>query len=212
MMMAYGLFVFTLSTVSYQELSRQLNWRYAANPRIGLRPDRQFLGPDEEPITMRGTLLPELTGGRMSLKMLETLGSQGKAWPLLEGTGNIYGIYTLESLETTSTLFFDNGAPRRIEFTATFKRTDNYDLRLLGLATGLLGGMAGDLLGSVGGLVSGALGGVGSLVSGAVGDAVGGLVSGVAGGVVGSLAGNIASDLARDVVSGTVGKVVGKVL
>ncbi|VVE41645.1 phage tail protein [Pandoraea communis] len=189
MMMAYGLFVFTLNTVAYQEFSRQITWRFATNQRVGLRPARQYIGPDEEPITLRGTLLPELTGGRMSLKMLELLGSQGKAWPLLEGTGNIYGMYTLESLETTSTLFFDNGAPRRIEFTASFKRADNYDLRLLGLATSLLGGMAGNLLGSVGGLVGGAVGGV-----------------------VGSLAGNVVGGIAGDVVGGAVGKVVGKVL
>lgn len=178
MMMAYGLFVFTLNTVAYQEFTRQINWRFATNPRVGLRPARQFVGVDEDPITLKGTLLPELTGGRTSLKMLELLGSQGKAWPMLEGAGTIYGMYTLESLETTSSLFFDNGAPRRIEFTATFKRADNYDLRLLGLATNLLGGLASDLLGGAGGLVGGAVGGV-------VGSLAGNVVGGIAGNVVG---------------------------
>lgn len=168
MMMAYGLFVFALSTAPYQEFKRQVSWRFASNARIGMRPSRQFLGPDDEPITLSGVLLPELSGGRLSLKVLELLGSQGKAWPLIEGTGTIYGMYTLESLETTSTVFFSNGTPRRIEFTATFKRADNYDLRLLGLATGLLGNLAGDLLGSAGGLVGGAIGGVVGSVAGNV--------------------------------------------
>ncbi|SUD65874.1 Phage protein U [Pandoraea pnomenusa] len=77
-------------------------------------------------------------------------------------------MYTLESLETTSTVFFSNGTPRRIEFTATFKRADNYDLRLLGLATGLLGNLAGDALGGAGGLVGGA---IGAAVGGVVGKA-----------------------------------------
>lgn len=189
MMMAYGLFVFTLSTVPYQEFKRQVSWRFASNNRIGMRPSRQFLGPDDEPITLSGILLPELSGGRLSLKVLELLGSQGKAWPLIEGSGTIYGMYTLESLETTSTIFFSNGTPRRIEFTATFKRADNYDLRLLGLATSLLGGLAGNVLGSVGGLVGGAVGGV-----------------------VGSVAGNVVGGIAGNAVGGAVGNVVGKVL
>ena len=178
MMMAYGLFVFTLSTVAYQEFTRQINWRFAANPRVGLRPARQFVGVDEDPITLKGTLLPELTGGRMSLKMLELLGSQGKAWPMLEGSGTIYGMYTLESLETTSSLFFDNGAPRRIEFAATFKRADNYDLRLLGLASSLAGGLAGNLLDSAGGLVGGAIGGVAGSLAGDVASGIAGAVGG----------------------------------
>ncbi|VVD78264.1 phage tail protein [Pandoraea fibrosis] len=188
MMMAYGLFVFTLSTVPYQEFKRQVSWRFASNSRVGMRPSRQFLGPDEEPITLSGVLLPELSGGRMSLKVLELLGSQGKAWPLIEGSGMIYGMYTLESLETTSTVFFSDGRARRVEFSATFKRADNYDLRLLGLATSALGGLAGNVLGSVGGIAVGAVGGV---------------VAGVAGDVVGGIANKVGD---------TVGKVVGKVL
>lgn len=212
MMMAYGLFVFTLSTLPYQEFKRQVSWRYGSNTRMGLRPGRQYLGPDEEPITLSGTLLPELSGGRLSLKALEILGSQGKAWPLLEGSGQIYGMYTLESLETTSTVFFSNGQPRRIEFTATFKRADNYDLRLLGLATGLLGGLAGDLMGGIagnviGGIAGGVGGAIGGVVSGAVNQAAGSIVSGV-GNAIGGAVGGVVNKAAGSVVDAVAGKVL----
>jgi phage protein U len=35
MMMALGLFVFSLRTASYQELQRVTNWRHPSNSRVG---------------------------------------------------------------------------------------------------------------------------------------------------------------------------------
>ena len=46
MMLALGMFVFSLSTAAYQELQRQTNWRHASNSRLGAVPARQFLGRD----------------------------------------------------------------------------------------------------------------------------------------------------------------------
>ncbi len=69
-------------------------------------------------------LLPEITGGRLSLLMLAKMAESGKAWSLIEGTGTIYGMYVIESLSETRTLFFFNGSARRIEFTLTLKRVD----------------------------------------------------------------------------------------
>ncbi|MCI4001383.1 phage tail protein [Dickeya dianthicola] len=123
-MMALGLFVFGLQTVPYQELQRQRNWRHVTNSRIGQRPSWQFIGPDSDTLTLQGVLLPEITGGRLSLLMLEKMAESGKAWSLIEGTGTIYGMYVIESLSETRTLFFFNGSARRIEFTITLKRVD----------------------------------------------------------------------------------------
>lgn len=141
MMMAYGLFVFTLSTIPYQEMKRQLSWRYGSNTRNGLRPSKQFLGPDDEPITLSGTLAPELSGGRVSLKLLEMMAAKGKAWPLIEGSGTIYGMYVMDSLETTGTYLHQDGTPRKIDFSISLKRADNYDLALMGLAANALGSL-----------------------------------------------------------------------
>ena len=67
MMMALGFFVFSLHTAAYQELQRQLAWRHASVPRVGDRPASQYIGPDDETITLAGVLLPELAGERLSL-------------------------------------------------------------------------------------------------------------------------------------------------
>ncbi|HCW46569.1 MAG TPA: oxidoreductase [Erwiniaceae bacterium] len=138
MMMTLGLFVFTLKTVPYQELQYQRSWRFPTNSRVGLRPSAQFLGPDTDTLTLTGTLLPEITGGRLSLFALEQMAELGKAWPLIEGSGRIYGLWVIESITETKTLFFQDGTPRRIEFSIALKRVDDDTGREL-LGAGMAG-------------------------------------------------------------------------
>jgi phage protein U len=135
MMLSLGMFVFSLSTLAYQELQRQTNWRHASNSRVGAAPALQFVGRGEDTITLPGILLPELAGSTLSLDALRLMANTGKAWPMVEGTGRIYGLWVIESLSETKTLFFRDGTPRRIEFTLTLKRTDNDHIDLLGAAT-----------------------------------------------------------------------------
>jgi len=54
---------------------------------------------------------------------------------MVEGSGRIYGLWVIESLSETKTLFFRDGTPRRIEFTLNLKRIDDNSLDLLGAAT-----------------------------------------------------------------------------
>lgn len=136
MMLSLGMFVFSLSTLAYQELQRQTNWRHASNSRVGTSPAMQFVGRGEDTITLPGILLPELAGSVLSLDALRLMANTGKAWPMVEGTGRIYGLWVIESLSETKTVFFRDGTPRRIEFTLTLKRTDDDRIDLLGAATG----------------------------------------------------------------------------
>ncbi|MNF08014.1 Phage P2 GpU [compost metagenome] len=70
----------------------------------------------------------------------------GKAWPLVEGTGRIYGAWVIESLSETRTVFFRDGAARRIEFTLTLKRIDDGRVDLLGTAISSAGNILRGLL------------------------------------------------------------------
>ncbi|WP_050163544.1 phage tail protein [Yersinia enterocolitica] len=124
MMLTLGLFVFQLQTVAYRSLQRNIDYRWPSNNRIGLRPARQFLGIGEEKMTLSGVLLPEITGGKMSLLTLEKMAEQGKAWPLLEGSGTLYGMYVVNSVSMTHSYFFSDGSARRIEFSLTLSRVD----------------------------------------------------------------------------------------
>ena len=135
MMLALGMFVFTLSTAAYQELQRQTEWRHATNNRVGAAPARQFVGRGDDTITLPGIILPELAGSALSLDALRLMANTGKAWPMVEGSGRIYGLWIIESLSETKTLFFRDGTPRRIEFTLSLKRIDDDRIDLLGAAT-----------------------------------------------------------------------------
>lgn len=132
MMMALGQFVFSLSTLAYQEFQRQTDWRHGSTSRIGARPARQFLGAGDDSITLPGVLLPELTGGRPSLDEIREMADTGKAWVLVEGTGRIYGLWVIESLSETHSLFFADGTARRIEFSLVLKRIDDDRIDQLG--------------------------------------------------------------------------------
>lgn len=159
MMMTLGLFVFMLETVPYQELHLQRSWRFPSNSRVGLRPSLQFAGPDTDTLTLSGVLLPELTGGRLSLYALEQIAELGRAWPLIEGSGTIYGMFVIESLSQTKAEFFSNGACRRIEFTLTLKRADESLGEMFGSLSGQLDAMKSAAAG-VAGKVTAAAGGL----------------------------------------------------
>lgn len=125
MMMALGQFVFSLDTAPYQDFQQQIGWRHPANNRVGLRPVRQFTGPDDETITLAGVLLPELTGGDLSFDELREMGDTGEAYVLIEGTGRYFGLFVIESLNVTRTFFFSDGKARRLEFSLKLVRVDD---------------------------------------------------------------------------------------
>lgn len=132
MMLALGMFVFSLSTLAHQQLQRQTEWRHASNSRVGAQPASQFLGRGEDEITLPGVLLPELAGSLLSLDVIRGMANTGKSWALVEGTGRIYGLYVITSLNETRTLFFQDGTARRIEFSLSLKRVDDGRVDLMG--------------------------------------------------------------------------------
>lgn len=146
MMMALGMFVFSLETLAYQEFHRQTEWRHGSTSRIGTNPARQYLGRGDDSITLPGVLLPALAGTQLSLDTLRYMADTGKSWPLVEGTGKVYGTWIIESLSETRTLFFRDGQARRIEFTLLLKRIDDGRVDLLGSAISGAGNILRGLL------------------------------------------------------------------
>ena len=126
--MILGMFPFSLQTTPYQSANKTNSWRHVKNDRVGKSPRYQYIGPDEEPITLSGTLYPEISGGDVSLTTLETMAYTGRAWPLIEGTGKIYGMYVIDGLTQNRTEFFQDGKARKIDFTLTLKKVSE-DIR-----------------------------------------------------------------------------------
>ncbi|WP_455425781.1 phage tail protein [Dryocola sp. LX212] len=124
MMLVLGMFVFQLQTLPYQTLQRDVDYRWPSNSRVGQRPAMQFLGVNEEKIVISGSLMPEITGGRMSLLALNLMAEEGRAWPLLDGSGTIYGMFVINSVSETYSEFFADGSARKIDFTLSLTRVD----------------------------------------------------------------------------------------
>ncbi|HZH44272.1 MAG TPA: phage tail protein [Lysobacter sp.] len=125
MMMALGTFVFSLPELAYQQLQRSVAWRHASTERVGARAAHQFLGPGEETIELSGLVAPELTGTPASLDTLRELADEGRPLALVDGTGLVHGSFVITGLNETRTLFFPDGAARRIEFQLRLLRVDD---------------------------------------------------------------------------------------
>ncbi|SLM62815.1 MULTISPECIES: phage tail protein [Dickeya] len=128
MMMILGLFPFLRRTTPYQTLEHQMTWRHVKNERVGQYARYQYIGPGEDKLTISGDLYPEITGGDLSLTMLNLMAASGKAWPLIDGTGRIYGMYVITAITETRSAFFDDGKARHIAFTVNLERV-NSDMR-----------------------------------------------------------------------------------
>jgi len=115
-MLLFGPFMFAMRTAAYQTLRHTMEFRWAAQPRIGRRPARQFVGPGDEGMELAGFVLPEWNGGPFQISALRALGSLGEALPFVDGRGVFHGRWCLEEVEETGSLHRENGAPRRIDF------------------------------------------------------------------------------------------------
>lgn len=124
MMMAFGMFIFGMHSLAYQTLSKQTSWRHASQPRVGARAAKQFLGVGDETISLPGWIAPGQVGNRMSLSTLYDMANTGKAYTLVSGLGIFHGIYVIESINETGSLFNQFGQPRKIEFTVELSRVD----------------------------------------------------------------------------------------
>lgn len=128
-MMTLGTFVFSLPTLAYQQLQRQNQWRHAASERVGARAAHQYVGPGDETIELSGSIAPELTAGEVSLNTLRDLAEDGLPMPLVDGRGYVYGAYVIQSMNEGKTLFFPDGAARKIEFSISLLRVDEESLQ-----------------------------------------------------------------------------------
>ena len=127
-----GLFVFQLKTAPFQQLQRSRNWRHPSNSRVGRKPAKQFVGPGDESITLSGALYPELTGGKPSLDELAKMADTGKAWPLIDGSDYMWGLFVIEDMQETHSELLPDGTARKIEFTVKLGAVDDDDRNMLG--------------------------------------------------------------------------------
>ncbi|MDB5724959.1 MAG: hypothetical protein JWQ16_1713 [Novosphingobium sp.] len=122
MLMSLGLFVFALPTLAYDELQRRTAWRHPTTDRVGAIAASQFLGEGEDNITLTGCLVPEAAGSFGALRTIRQMGKDGDHYPLVAGTGIVYGNFAIISLDERQSFILDNGVARKTDFAIELSR------------------------------------------------------------------------------------------
>ncbi|NBI43898.1 oxidoreductase [[Haemophilus] felis] len=124
-----GMFVFMRSSIPFQHFERESSWRHPTNSTVGTMPPSQFTGKEGEKITISGKLMPEITGGKASIKMLELMADSGGSFPLISGSNfELMGFFVIESIRESRSELFSDGEARAIEFSMSLRRTDEPSL------------------------------------------------------------------------------------
>ncbi|PNU04550.1 phage tail protein [Novosphingobium guangzhouense] len=115
-LMALGMFLFELGSLPFDELQRRMDWRHARSPRIGARDATQFVGPGDETVSLSGSVYAELSNGSVSLDDLRAMANAGEAWPLVAGSGRVYGNFVITAIDERQAYLMADGTARRIDF------------------------------------------------------------------------------------------------
>lgn len=117
-----GAFQFSIGTAAFQELQRASDYRWEAKQRIGRKPAQQNVGSGADTIRLSGTIYPHTGPGASQMGTLRAIAAAGEPVPLIyafERGGQYCGRWCITGIEETRTVFFNNGAPRRIDFSLT---------------------------------------------------------------------------------------------
>lgn len=121
-MMQLGAFQFGINTAAYQGLSRSDEWRWPGQERFGQAPALQHTGPSATTITLDGILYPEWRGGLGQIDAMRAEAGRGKPLVLVDGRGQALGMWVIERVNESQSIFAAGGVARRVEFTLQLKR------------------------------------------------------------------------------------------
>lgn len=121
-MMALGDYRFSLDTAAYDKLNRESEYRWPLQDRLTVQPAAQFLGPGAEKISLSGSIFPHFRGGLGQLDRMRAEAEKGESLLLTDGRGRVWGRYAVTKIAETQSVFFDDGTPRRIDFSIDLVR------------------------------------------------------------------------------------------
>lgn len=125
MLASLGLFVFETTTAAFEEVSRKSNYRFGTGNAVGTRPHMQYIGQDNDDISLSGTLYPEITKGIVSLDELRDMAATGKTYALMNGNGYYYGMCYITDISETQSHLLSDGTARKISFSLALKLADD---------------------------------------------------------------------------------------
>ncbi len=126
MILSLGQFVFSTDTLTFDELQRSRSWTFASNSIAQGRDQYQFTGVGEETISIPFLIYQEHGfGNRQSVDDLAEMADTGAGYVLIDGTGYIYGVFAIDSIDDTRSFLTINGVPRKVDGTLKLTRVDD---------------------------------------------------------------------------------------
>jgi len=123
-LMAWGVFRFSLSTIAYDEMTRSLAARLSSQAIVGARPTLHHMGLDQETLDLSATLFPyHLPGNRGLLQLQGLRAAVGTSALLISGAGGQgcnLDAWALKSVGDTYTDFLPGGAAQKITVRLSF--------------------------------------------------------------------------------------------
>lgn len=121
-MLRLGDYAFSITTAAYQELRRTTAYTWASQSRFGNTEALQFTGYGPDTIILPGFVLPEFNGGTKQIDTLRNLSKIGMPQTMIDGLGNIMGVWVVEQVEETQSIFAIAGVARKQDFTLTLRK------------------------------------------------------------------------------------------
>ncbi|WNO10562.1 phage tail protein [Teredinibacter sp. KSP-S5-2] len=116
-MMALGPnYRFSIQTAAYQQLKITRSFQWVSQERISERPANQFISLGEKSLSLSGVIYPHYRGGLKQIDELEKEAEQGVPLQLVDGLGDVWGLWVVLSLADTRSFFLQNGQPQKQEF------------------------------------------------------------------------------------------------
>ncbi len=113
-------YYFNLGTAAFDELRRQVSFRWQGQERLRRSVAQQAVGLGEEKITLKGAIFPHHKGGLKQLNTLRTIGRNLRPLNLVTGYGEVLGDWCLVSIEEEQSHLLPGGIPRKQGFTLEF--------------------------------------------------------------------------------------------
>lgn len=126
MLLALGQFIFSVDTMTYSEIQRSRSWSHPSNAVGQGRDKYQFTGVGEETITIPFMIYQSHGfGDRQSIDDLSEMADSGAGYVLIDGSGYIYGVFVISSIEETRSHLTNIGVARKIDGTMKLTRVDD---------------------------------------------------------------------------------------
>jgi len=121
-MIALGPFRFDLERLAFQELTRSSGYTWAELQRIGASPALHYTGRETDTMSLPGVFYPHWKGGLSQLPAMRLAAEQGQPLPLVTGYGFFLGLWVISRIDETQSVFFRDGAPRKVDFVIELKQ------------------------------------------------------------------------------------------